>query len=240
MSEIVESFMRRYRKEYDFYEKSARKCADQLDDALTRNAIRAIVTFRAKKPTSLRTKLLKRNESKNYQNHDEIFNDLVDLAGVRVAIYFPGDKSRVAEIIQELFSLRTPKIFPDKLPSTTNVEYTKRFSGYKAVHYRVNLSTDDRYSVANIEIQVASVLMHAWSEVEHDLVYKPQDGQISSLEHSILDQINGLVIAGEIALENLQNALKSRLENTTTTFSNHYELGGYLYEKYRKKWFKNG
>ena len=46
--------------------------------------------------------------------------------------------------------------------------------------------------------------MHAWSEVEHDLVYKPLAGDLSEEELAILDEINGLVLTGEIALERLQ------------------------------------
>ena len=42
--------------------------------------------------------------------------------------------------------------------------------------------TQQKYATARIEIQVASVLMHAWSEVEHDLVYKPLSGTLSEEE----------------------------------------------------------
>lgn len=56
-------------------------------------------------------------------------------------------------------------------------------------------NTDRRAS----EIQVASLIMHAWSEVEHDLIYKPMQGTLSEEELSILDELNGLVLAGEIA-----------------------------------------
>ena len=34
-------------------------------------------------------------------------------------------------------------------------------------------TAQQRYAEARVEIQVACVFMHAWSEVEHDLVYKP-------------------------------------------------------------------
>lgn len=57
-----------------------------------------------------------------------------------------------------------------------------------------------KYAPVRLEIQVASVLMHAWSEVEHDLVYKPLQGTLSDEELSILDELNGLVLSGEIAL----------------------------------------
>ena len=52
--------------------------------------------------------------------------------------------------------------------------------------------------------------MHAWAEVEHDLVYKPYSGKLQEDELAILDEINGLVIAGEIALERLQKAITER------------------------------
>ena len=48
--------------------------------------------------------------------------------------------------------------------------------------------------------------MHAWSEVEHDLIYKPMQGTLSEEELAILDELNGLVLTGEIALERLQAA----------------------------------
>ncbi len=49
--------------------------------------------------------------------------------------------------------------------------------------------------------------MHSWAEVEHDLVYKPINGKLSDEEYAILDEINGLVLSGEIALERLQKAM---------------------------------
>jgi hypothetical protein len=80
-----------------------------------------------------------------------------------------------------------------------------------------------------VEIQVASVLMHAWSEVEHDLVYKPFTGNLSEGEFSILDEINGLVIAGEIALDRLKILTNAR---TSQHFSidNIYELNNFIVE----------
>jgi hypothetical protein len=110
----------------------------------------------------------------------------------------------------------------------------RRFSGYSALHYRVRLQPqnlvepDQRYAGANIEIQVGSVLMHGWSEVEHDLVYKPADGELSAEEYSLLDQLNGLVLAGEIALEQLQRAGETRVASGGRQFANHYELAAHL------------
>ena len=71
--------------------------------------------------------------------------------------------------------------------------------------------------------------MHAWSEVEHDLVYKPLQGTLSDEELSILDELNGLVLSGEIALERLQSAGNERIQSKNTAFNNQYDLAAYLY-----------
>jgi hypothetical protein len=76
--------------------------------------------------------------------------------------------------------------------------------------------------------------MHSWAEVEHDLVYKPESGSLSGDEYAILDELNGLVISGEIALELLQKAFQSRVQHQKGNFLNHYELASYLFE-YAKK-----
>lgn len=94
--------------------------------------------------------------------------------------------------------------------------------------------TQKRYVNSKTEIQVASVLMHAWSEVEHDLVYKPLNGTLSEEELEILDELNGLVLAGEIALERLQIAGTARILKEKL-FNNQYDLASYLYDKYEDK-----
>jgi hypothetical protein len=69
--------------------------------------------------------------------------------------------------------------------------------------------------------------MHAWSEVEHDLVYKPFSGNLSKEELAILDEINGLVLSGEIALERLQSAMSERTKKQNE-IKDKYELTNYL------------
>jgi hypothetical protein len=89
-------------------------------------------------------------------------------------------------------------------------------------------TAQQRYAEARVEIQVASVLMHAWSEVEHDLVYKPFEGTLSDEEYAILDELNGLVIADEIALERLQKAGETRVAASERHFENHFDLASHL------------
>jgi hypothetical protein len=73
--------------------------------------------------------------------------------------------------------------------------------------------------------------MHAWAEVEHDLIYKPETGDLSPDESAILDEINGLVLTGEIALERLQRAIQRRTAKDDIAFKNYFELASYLAQR---------
>lgn len=123
------------------------------------------------------------------------------MSGVRIALYYPADRMRVSQLIEKNFKIIKDKKFPNEVKLVNN-----RFDGYHADHYRVEIRSDTleenkEYSDHIVEIQVASVLMHAWSEVNHDLGYKQFNGELSQQEKSILDVLNGLVLVGEGLLE---------------------------------------
>ncbi len=232
--DLVNQFIENYKRRFQFYDTAGRLAAKQLEDALQSAGIRAIVTSRAKNPGRLKSKVLRRNSRREvpYKNMREIYDDIADLSGVRVSLYFPGDREKTDTLIADLFVVLETKQFPEqsKRPS-----YNKRFSGYWANHYRAHMREEHldpsqkKYAAARIEVQVASVLMHAWSEVEHDLIYKPLQGTLSDEELAIIDELNGLVLTGEIALERLQNAGNERIRNKSTSFVSQYDLASYLY-----------
>ena len=229
--DLIKEFIARYTKEYDFYFQAGRLARLRLEEDLQAAGVRVIVTDRAKSISRLEAKCRQREKMHvSYSTVDQIFEDIVDLAGVRVALYFPAERAQVDGAINRIFNVISKKEFPD----LTKTRLGKRFSGYSAVHYRVQLKEDDlsesekRYAVARIEIQVASVLMHAWAEVEHDLVYKPLTGDLSDDEYAILDELNGLVLAGEIALERLQKGGEVRVNASGRRITNHYELAVHL------------
>lgn len=229
---VIDDFIARYRREYDYYSEVARLAARNLEDDLQAAGVRAIVTSRPKSVDRLAEKCFKRNATHNYACVDDVYNDIVDLAGVRVALYFPSERYLVDQLIARNFDVVQYKEFPDPSVATKK---SKKFSGYSATHYRVRLrrrglsDAQVRYANSMIEIQVASVLMHAWAEVEHDLVYKPAITEgLSEVEYAILDQLNGLVLAGEIALEQLHRAGEERVLSDDRKMANHYELAALL------------
>ncbi len=227
----IDSFLEQYQKEYDYFYELSKIVSNKCESDLSKRGVKSIVTYRSKKIESLKSKIDKRNNKIKYKSVAEIYKDIKDLAGVRISLYFPGDRKEVDIMINELFSVVSKKDFPEEDHTPT---YKKRFSGYWASHYRIKLlktnidQSQARYATTIVEIQVASLLMHSWAEVEHDLVYKPINGKLSDEEYAILDEINGLVLSGEIALERLQKAMLNRLSKNNENFNDNYELQTYL------------
>lgn len=235
---VVDNFIKQYEKEYDFYRQLARLGHDVLETGIINRGIKAIISNRAKRIDRLKEKVVQRDQKENYKSKKAIEKDIVDLAGIRVALYFPSEREVVGQVIQELFDIEETKIFPE---NPHKPKHNKRFSGYWATHYRVRLKKSDevdkRFTSTVFEIQVASVLMHAWSEVEHDLVYKPFSGNLTEEELAILDEINGLVLTGEIALERLQKAITERTKKQTE-ITDKYDLTNLIFYNYKTNFNK--
>lgn len=235
---LLREFIDDYRGKISHFEHLAHTCAYQCERALKRQGVRALVTSRAKRLDSLASKVDNRAQEKNYQSIEEIYEDIVDLAGVRIALFFPQDREEVDQFIRSHFNVDNVKDFPEALGHPG--AYQKQFLGYVGRHYRLylkpeTLSPQEKHLADHvIEVQVGSVLMHAWAEVEHDLVYKSTGGFLSHDEYAILDELNGLMHEGEIALERLQTAVKRRVNSEQQPFSNHYELSSYLYDQKRR------
>lgn len=93
---LIEDFIARYSKEYDFYEQVGRLAAQKLEAELQAAGVRSIVTHRAKSIPRLADKCRQREQRHGaYHSIDQIFDDMVDLAGVRVALYFPAERDQV-------------------------------------------------------------------------------------------------------------------------------------------------
>lgn len=237
MSNAVERFLATYAQMRDFYDRAAFTCHEQCRDVLAQNGIMQLVTYRAKRGDRLGDKLKQReNEGRLYPSEDDITNEIRDLAGVRIALYFPGDRPEATRLLCDQFKvIGTPKEFNGSEERRGADIYHHRFPGYEATHLTVHLRPDTlaentaHLAKARIEIQIASLVMHAWAEVEHDLVYKPFKGELSEAEYALLDQVNGLAYSGEIALEQLQAAMRQRLARGQQPFRNPYELAAYIH-----------
>ena len=59
--DLINQFIDNYKKKFNYYESVGRLAAGQLEAVLRSSGIRAMVTYRAKNPGRLKSKVLRRN-----------------------------------------------------------------------------------------------------------------------------------------------------------------------------------
>lgn len=136
-----------------------------------------MVSCRAKAVDRLYEKIerKKRDENKVYKKLEEV----EDLAGARIIFYLERDrKAFIKDLNDELGE-----------DAILRVEEQSKPNGYRATHViialddtRLNLPEYSEYKGLKCELQITSSLFHAWSEIEHDITYKPSGGTIGLKE----------------------------------------------------------
>lgn len=218
LDSLIAKFLDQYAIDQPAYSAALATLQTTLQAELKKAEIPAWITSRVKDLERLKVKVLNRalpvETGKPYKTVQDIFDDLVDLAGIRVSLYFPGQRNGAGNLIERMFKLaKEPIVYTG---GTTPPSYARRFSGYWATHYRVAIEPSQQPQALclqrdiRVEIQLASIVMHAWAEVEHDLQYKQLGGGLWEDEKRLLDQLNGLMLSGEMVLEMLQVAGERR------------------------------
>lgn len=113
--------------------------------------------------------VLEKVTRKDYDSLDE----MTDILGVRVILYLESDISKVSSLIDEAFQT-FPELSVDK-----SEELAIDQMGYRSMHHicdlgktRLALPELGAYQGVKFEVQVRTVLQHAWAEIEHDRSYK--------------------------------------------------------------------
>jgi putative GTP pyrophosphokinase len=97
------------------------------------------------------------------------------MLGVRIITYFRDEVDAVARVIEHEFTIDEANSVDKRMALDPD-----RF-GYLSLHFvaqlnsnRVALTEYRQYDGIKFEIQIRSILQHAWAEIEHDLGYKSQ------------------------------------------------------------------
>lgn len=157
------------RRLYDSFSGRLRSLIIELLSAEGINAVQ--VDARAKDVQSFIEKIARRPGE-----YRDPLTDITDLSGVRVIVYYSSDVERVDSLIEREFTVdrdnswrRTPVSDPDRF-------------GYRSDHYVVSCSASRAslgewkpYQGLKAEIQVRTVLQHAWAAIDHRLNYKRAD-----------------------------------------------------------------
>lgn len=243
----IREFIQQYTAKYSTHERLAHETEKHCKKALEPGLGSKSLTMSRPKPKetiedSIRRRLKDRldwqPELGHFKDPEDIRLAMPDLAGVRIILAFPDDDAIVHELIQESFTQEKEPLFwgvyQDGRPRVEKMkDSNNRFLGYRATHYCVSpkdSATDTSLQAKRVEIQVTSMAMYAWQEVNHDLIYKTpkEQGHLTVEEKSSLDMVNGLVHANEIALNQFHTSLKRRQKMMTTNFLTENDLSVWL------------
>jgi len=168
------SAIEQYKIIHPTYEKFAEAAKQILSHALERRNISYHkIEARAKEIDSFGAKAAKPMESDlTKPKYSDPLKQIEDLAGVRVITFIQRAVDEVSECIESEFRCL------DKEDKSAKLMDDDKF-GYQSVHYivqllpnRIELPEYQDFKDLKLELQVRTILQHAWAEVEHDLQYK--------------------------------------------------------------------
>lgn len=127
------------------------------------------ISHRTKSVSSLEDKL-----NRKLGKYKTLYN-ITDLCGFRIITYFSDTVDEIANKLSNIFVIDRKNSI-DKRASLQANEF-----GYMSVHYVCSLKPEDlkehpEFTDIHFEIQIRSILQHAWAEIEHDLGYKSEFG----------------------------------------------------------------
>ncbi|AZB09969.1 (p)ppGpp synthetase [Chryseobacterium sp. G0162] len=139
-------------------------------------------------------------DRKGYENPIE---QIEDFCGVRIICYYPLDLDKIATIINDEFEVI------ESIDKSANME-ADRF-GYRSNHYIVKIKKDwlkaPNYrglEHLKAEIQVRTILMHSWADIEHKLAYKKQDDIPKEFRRKLY-QLSALLEIADAQFQELKN-----------------------------------
>lgn len=143
------------------------------------------VRSRAKEPGSLRKKL----HDRGLEASTDVENEIKDLAGCRVIFYTNTDVSRLLKsgLIYENFDVVGYKVHHPERDVEDSELYTSNHFVVKLTANRLSQPGFGQFAGMRCEIQVQTILNHAWSEMAHDTVYKAPE--LDALGIRTLDEI---------------------------------------------------
>lgn len=163
----IEEAVEWYTNNLSLYNQLASKVESDVKDILRQENINFhSVTSRAKDVSEYKEKALR----KKYKDPK---TEIKDMAGVRIITYLDSDAKKIEEVIRSSFV-----ILPEHSIDKTEELGVDRV-GYRSIHCVGTFAADKyqldeyrKFSGLCFEIQIRTILQHAWAEFEHDRNYK--------------------------------------------------------------------
>jgi ppGpp synthetase/RelA/SpoT-type nucleotidyltranferase len=188
---------------YKHYSERVKQLLEQLLSA--REVPYHTIEDRAKTVASFSEKL--QRSGKSYQDP---LTEIRDLAGLRIILYYKDDVLRVSDIIDKEFEVDTADSV-DKLEMLAPDQF-----GYLSVHKVARLGKTrkamtewHKYGDLYAEIQIRTVLQHAWASISHRLQYKRETEVPKGIRRK-LTRLAGLLELADEQFCEIQTAIQER------------------------------
>jgi ppGpp synthetase/RelA/SpoT-type nucleotidyltranferase len=196
----LEDWDREYKSKINGYEKFEKLLKSLIEKLLEMEGVSTQVSSRTKSAISFREKIERKDKTGNA--YDNPMSEVTDIVGIRIITYYLEDIDRICSIIKKEFEI-DEKNSLDKSAILAIDQF-----GYKSVHYIVSLSSVRRdlpewteFSKFKAEIQVRTILQHAWAEIDHEIRYKKEE----NIPVEIKRRVYRLMALFELADEEFQN-----------------------------------
>jgi putative GTP pyrophosphokinase len=190
-----------------FYEELSSVVARIIEECLGRRLITVhSVQHRAKDPVSFgRKSSIPSNGNPEKPKYEEPLSQITDLAGVRVI-------TNVRQTIADVDGLLHDEFDVVERSDKGKILLDEDKFGYHSVHYlikisgsRASLAEYERYSHGMVEVQVRTILQHAWAEIEHDIQYKSSYSIPSEIRRRFMS-LAGMLEVADREFEAIQSA----------------------------------
>ncbi len=202
MADSINKIVAEYRAKLEEYDLLSEKVRSVVRAALKKHKFHyQRIANRAKDADSLERKLRSGYEASS-------LSDIDDLAGCRVIVYLESDIEKVGALLYEEFG--RDYVVKSKL------RYDPE--GYNASHLVVTLSKEQLSGAEQLlgmkcEIQITTVLFHAWAELTHDVIYKPQQ-ELTAFSKEAFDFMK----------EQAEKIMKDHLKEASYGFEHIYKI----------------
>ncbi|WP_308744825.1 hypothetical protein [uncultured Bacteroides sp.] len=200
---MKDNILQEYIQKKSLFEKLANKLEKLIDELLKENEIIIHqLNSRVKEEESLSNKIDDKEGKYQY------LNDITDIVGIRIITYLDSDVDTVAKMIKKEFNI-------DEKNSVDKRKLDNDVFGYRSLHYvasfneeRCKLTEFKSLKDIKFEIQIRSILQHAWAEIEHDLGYKSTVSVPDNFIRSF-NRLSALLETADIEFDRLKKDLKS-------------------------------
>ncbi len=204
------------------YEDLLDQLAHRIGKEMREEGIRFSIKQRVKSFSSYYQKLLKRIGST--ENRVAI-PDIQDLLGIRIVSPFLENLHSIEEFLRSRYTVREVE--------RKGAEHSFREFGYQSVHLLLELPQELVTSYPGLEvdiceIQIRTILQDAWSEVEHELVYKNGFTPYDESLRRKLAALNANLTLSDVIFQEIrdyQRSLHGELKKRRRSFIEQIETG---------------